>query len=116
MKPITTLHHKGIIYEWTKECDVEFTKLKELLMSALILRIPDMEKDFIVCTNASRQGLGAILMKEGGVIAYASRKLKPHEENYPTHDLDLVAVMLSQRFGYITLSGKALSSNQITKA
>ena len=90
--------------------------MKELLTSALILWVLDMEKEFIVCIDASRKGLGDVLMHEGELITYASRKLKPHEENYPTHDLDLVAVMLSQIFGYITLSGKALSSNQITKA
>ena len=63
MKPITTLQCKVIIYEWTEECDIAFTKLKELLMSASILKVPDMEKDFTVCTNASRQGLGVVLMQ-----------------------------------------------------
>ena len=48
-----------------------------------------MDKDFIVCTDALKKGLGAVLMQEGGVIAYASRKLKPHEEQYATHDLAL---------------------------
>ena len=46
-----------------------------------------MDKDFMVCTDASKQGLGEVLMQEGGVIAYASRKLKPHEEKYATHNL-----------------------------
>jgi hypothetical protein len=54
-----------------------------------------MEKDFTVCTNASKQGLGAVLMQDGGVIAYASRKLKKHEELYVTHDLELAVVMLA---------------------
>ena len=54
-----------------------------------------MEKDFTVCTNALAQGLGAVLMQEGGVIAYASRKLKKHEELYATHDLELATVMLA---------------------
>jgi hypothetical protein len=48
-----------------------------------------MEKDFTVCTDALKQGLGAVLMQDGGVIAYASRKLKKHEEIYTTHDLEL---------------------------
>jgi hypothetical protein len=54
-----------------------------------------MEKDFTICTDASKQGLGAVLMQDGGVIAYASRKLKKHEELYMNHDLELAAVMLA---------------------
>jgi hypothetical protein len=49
-----------------------------------------MDKDFCVFTDASRQGLGAILMQEGGVIAYASHKLREHEINYATHYLELL--------------------------
>jgi hypothetical protein len=51
-KPITTLQHKGVKYEWTKECDFGFIELKRLLTSAPILRVSNMEKDFIVCTDA----------------------------------------------------------------
>ena len=54
-----------------------------------------MEKDFTVYMDASKQGLGAVLMQDGGVIAYASRNLKQHEEIYTTHDLELVVVMLA---------------------
>ena len=95
VKPITTLQRKGVRYEWTKECDSAFIELKRLLNSAPILRVLDMEKDFIVCTDALKQGLGAMLMQDGGVIAYASRKLKKHEELYATHDLELAVVMLA---------------------
>jgi hypothetical protein len=52
-------------------------------------------KYFTVCTDTSNQELGAMLMKDGGVIAYASRKLKKHDEIYATHDLELVVVMLA---------------------
>ena len=61
-KPITIFHCKGDRYEWTKECDSAFIKLKRLLTSAPILRVSDMEKDFTVCTDALKQGLGAVLM------------------------------------------------------
>jgi hypothetical protein len=54
-----------------------------------------MEKDFIVCTDASKQGLRVVLMRDGGVITYASRKLKQHEDLYTTHDLELAAVILA---------------------
>ena len=80
VRPITTLQRKGVRYEWTEECDSAFIELKRLLTSAPILRVPDMEKDFTVYTDASKQGLGAVLVQDGGVIAYASRKLNKHEE------------------------------------
>jgi hypothetical protein len=71
-KPITTLQCKGVRYEWPEECDSALRELKRSLTSAPILRVPDMEKDFMVCTDASKQGLGAVLMQDGGVIAYVS--------------------------------------------
>jgi hypothetical protein len=94
-KPITTLQCKVVRYEWTKECDSAFIELKRLLTSAPILRVSSMEKDFTVCKDASKQGLGVVLMQDGGVIVYASRKLKQHKEIYTTHDLELAAVMLA---------------------
>jgi len=94
-KPLTTLQRKRVKYEWTEECNKAFSELKRLLTSAPILRVPDMDKDFTVCTNASKQGLGAVLMQYRGVIAYVSRKLKPHEELYATHDLELAVVVLA---------------------
>jgi ribonuclease HI len=63
------------------------------LTTAPILVLPDDAKDFDVYCDASRRGLGAVLMQEGKVIAYASRQLKTHEANYPTHDLELAAVI-----------------------
>jgi hypothetical protein len=93
-KPITTLQLKGVMYEWTEECDSAFIELKRLLTSVPILRVSDMKKDFTVCTDASKQGLGAVLMQDGGVIVYVSRKLKQHEELYATHDFELAVVML----------------------
>ena len=50
---------------------------------------------FVVYTNAFRQGLGAVLMQHGSVVAYASRQLKKHEVNYPTHDLEIAAVVFA---------------------
>ena len=63
------------------------------MTSAPILAVPDLTKEFVVCTDASLDGLGVVLMQEGRVIAYESRKLKIHEVNYPTHDLELAAIM-----------------------
>jgi hypothetical protein len=67
--------------------------LKKKLTTALVLTIPDTRKDFTVYYDASRRGLGCVLMQEGRVVAYASRQLKTHEKNYLTHDLELAAVV-----------------------
>nr|GEW67056.1 reverse transcriptase domain-containing protein [Tanacetum cinerariifolium] len=65
------------------------------LCEALILALPEGNVDFVVYCNASIQGLGAVLMQREKVIAYASRQLKPHEENYTTHDHELGAVVFA---------------------
>jgi hypothetical protein len=57
------------------------------------LKVPDMDAYFLVCTNTSKEGLGGFLIKYGQVIAYISRKLTRHEENYVTHDLGLLAIV-----------------------
>jgi ribonuclease HI len=67
--------------------------LKKFLTLAPVLAQPDIEKPFDVFCDASRTGLGCVLMQDGRVIAYASRQLKKHEVNYPTHDLELAAVV-----------------------
>jgi hypothetical protein len=58
-----------------------------------VLALPDIGKNFMVYCDASHQGLGCVLMQDGRVIAYASRQLKEHENRYPTHDLELAAVV-----------------------
>ncbi|CAA0805957.1 Unknown protein, partial [Striga hermonthica] len=67
--------------------------LKKRVTSAPVLTIPDPSRSFTIYSDASRQGLGCVLMQDGRVVAYASRQLKPHEQNYPTHDLELAAVV-----------------------
>jgi hypothetical protein len=64
-------------------------------VNALILALPESGKRFTVYTDASRIGLGCVLMQEGRVIAYGSMQLRKHEGNYPTHDLELVAVVFA---------------------
>ena len=60
---------------------------------APIIAIPNPIGDFIVCTDASLEGVGAVLMQDGRVIAYESIKLKAHELNYPIHDLEIAAMV-----------------------
>ncbi|KAL0305050.1 UNVERIFIED_CONTAM: Transposon Ty3-I Gag-Pol polyprotein [Sesamum calycinum] len=70
-----------------------FEELKKRLTSAPILALPSGDGGYVVYTDASRQGLGCVLMQHGKVIAYASRQLRPDEINYPTHDLELAAIV-----------------------
>nr|CAE02079.2 OSJNBa0074B10.7 [Oryza sativa Japonica Group] len=88
-----TLLKKEEKFVWSPQCEKAFQTLKEKLVSSPVLILPDTRKDFIVYCDASRQGLGCVLMQEGHVVAYASRQLWPHEGNYPTHDLELAAVV-----------------------
>ncbi|XP_073279511.1 uncharacterized protein [Primulina huaijiensis] len=87
-----TVSEKATKFEWTIECQQAFQTLKDKLTSAPILVLPCGTEDFVVYTEASKQGLGAVLMQRGKVIAYASRQLKDYEMNYPTHDLELAAM------------------------
>ena len=90
---ITSLQRKGIKFELRPRCEESFQQLKNLLTCAPILKITDPEKDFVVCIDACNQGLGGVLMQDNHVICYESRKLKEHEKNYATHDLDLLAIV-----------------------
>eukprot|EP00253_Pinus_taeda_P005724 PITA_05724 len=91
--PITSLQKKGRTFRWSSECQQSFERLKQLLTSAPVLSIADPNKDYVVCTNASGEGVGGVLMQEGKVIAYKSRKLKEHEQKYSAYDLELTAVI-----------------------
>ncbi|KAK1680723.1 hypothetical protein QYE76_041571 [Lolium multiflorum] len=94
-RPMTQLLKKDKKFEWTNKCEESFQKLKTKLTTAPILIMPDITKPFDVYCDASKIGLGCVLMQEGRVISYLSRQLKPHEQNYPTHDLELAAVVLA---------------------
>ena len=60
-----------------------------------MLVIPDIGKPFEVYCDASHRGLGCVFVQDKKVVAYASRQLKVHEKNYPTHDLELAAMMFA---------------------
>jgi hypothetical protein len=92
-KPMTKLLEKNNAFEWTIECQASFEELRKRLTSAPVLVLPDQTKKFDIYCDTSRQGLGCVLMQEGQVLRYASRQLRKHEENYPTHDLELAAVV-----------------------
>ncbi|WVZ90542.1 LOW QUALITY PROTEIN: hypothetical protein U9M48_036835 [Paspalum notatum var. saurae] len=95
-KPMTSFLEKGVPFNWTKERQAAFDELKKRLTTAPVLTLPDLTKSFTVYCDASKEGLGCVLMREGKVIAYASRRLRKHEANYPTHDPELAAVVHAQ--------------------
>jgi hypothetical protein len=85
--PITSLKKKGIKFEWTSKCEDNFNLLNELFTNAPILNIVDPNKNFLVCTDACKEGLGEVLTQNGHVISYESGNLKEHDRNYATYDL-----------------------------
>jgi hypothetical protein len=90
---MTSLLEKGKEFNWSHECQDSFNQLKLRLMSPLVLIMSDLQKGFDIYYDACLQGLGCVHLQEGHVIAYASRQLCKHELNYPTHDLELAAVV-----------------------
>jgi hypothetical protein len=104
--PITSLQKKGTKFEWTLKLENNFNLLKELLISAHVLKIANPNGSFVVCTNACKEGLGGVLTQNGHVIGYESRKLKEHERNYATHDLELAAIVHALRMWRHYLMGK----------
>jgi len=91
--PLTQLTCKGKSFVWDAQCESSFNELKRILTTAPILILPKPEEPFVVYCDASKLGLGGVLMQDGKVVAYASRQLRIHEKNYPTHDLELAAVV-----------------------
>ncbi|GKB93145.1 putative reverse transcriptase domain-containing protein, partial [Tanacetum coccineum] len=85
----------SVKFNWGEKEETAFQTLKQKLCSAPILALPEGSENFVVYCDASHKGLGAVLMQKEKVIAYASRQLKIHEKNYPTHDLELGAVVFS---------------------
>lgn len=93
--PMTRLTRKVVRFEWDGSCEEAFEKLKTLLASAPILIITERGIGYVVYCDASKEGLGCVLMQLEKVVACASQQLKIHEKNYPTHDLELNAVVFA---------------------
>ncbi|KAA0036879.1 ty3-gypsy retrotransposon protein [Cucumis melo var. makuwa] len=105
--PLTQLTRKGAPFVWRKACEDSFQNLKQKLVTAPVLTVPDGSGSFVIYSDASKKGLGCVLMQQGKVVAYASRQLKSHEQNYPTHDLELAAVVFALKIWRHYLYGKA---------
>ncbi|KAA0040721.1 DNA/RNA polymerases superfamily protein [Cucumis melo var. makuwa] len=105
--PLTALPRKNAKFELSDKCEQSFQELKKRLVTAPILALPVTGKDYVIYCEASRLGLGCVLMQDENVIAYASRQLKEHVCNYPTHDLELATVVLTLKIWRHYLFGKA---------
>ncbi|WVZ80586.1 hypothetical protein U9M48_028048 [Paspalum notatum var. saurae] len=98
-KPMTSLTKKNAKYTWSPNREEAFQSLKRSLTTAPVLAQPDVTKPFDVYCDASGNGLGCVLMQEGRVVAYASRQLRKHEANYPTHDLEPAQWYTHRKYG-----------------
>jgi hypothetical protein len=104
--PITALTRKNAHFVWTDECEQCFQELKRQLVTAPVLALPTESGNFVVYSNASKKGLGCVLMQNINVFAYASCQLKPYKQNYPTHSLELAAVVFALKIWRHYLYGK----------
>ncbi|MCO5582816.1 hypothetical protein L7F22_036716 [Adiantum nelumboides] len=86
--PLTNLLKKGVKINWKLEHQEKFDELKQYVTTASCLKLPDFDQPFEVVTDASGIAIAGVFMQEGRPVAFTSRKLRIHERNYPTHDLD----------------------------
>ncbi|OAP07750.1 hypothetical protein AXX17_AT2G09100 [Arabidopsis thaliana] len=105
-QPMTRLTSKDTKFQWSDEYEKSFADLKLMLTSAPVLTLPEVDEPYMVYTDASIMGLGCVLMQKGSVIAYTSRQLRKHEGNYPTHDLEMAAVVFALKIWRSYLYGR----------
>ncbi|WMV09314.1 hypothetical protein MTR67_002699 [Solanum verrucosum] len=92
--PLKKLTHKATKFQLTEACEESFHELKKRLTTTPVLTLPHGNEGYVVYYDASKIGLGYVLVQHGKVIAYASRQLRKHEQNYPTHLLELLQLSL----------------------
>ena len=104
--PMTRLTQKEVKFDWDDRCEEAFQEFKRRLTTAPILIVSDRGQGYTMYCDASRAGLRCVLMQYGRVVAYGSRQLKNHEQNYPTHDMELAAVVFTLKILRHYLYGK----------
>ena len=97
---------KGAKFEWSQKCQDIFDKIKHLLTTTHILKLVDSYKEFIIYMENCKEGLGGVLLQEGHVVSYDSRKIKDHEKNYRPDDLKLDAIIHALKMWYHYFLGK----------
>ena len=114
---MTKLPQKDVKFVWSPTCEEAFQGLKKFLTTTPVLAQPDIDRPFDVYCDASKMGLGCVLMQDGRVIAYASHQLKKHEVNYPTHDLELAVVVHALKiWRYYLLRNKVHEATEMVGA
>ena len=103
---MTRLTWKEVKFDWDDRCEEAFQELKWRLTTALILIVPERGQGYTVYCDASRVGLRCVLMQSGRVVAYGFRQLKKNEQNYPTHDMELAAVVFALKIWRYYLYGE----------
>ena len=97
--PLTKLLAKKSKFKWDEKCQGAFQEIKNMLINAPVLRIPDFEKPFILYVDASQVGIGGVLMQEHeGVehpVGYYSRKLLPYQCSYSTIEKEALGLIMS---------------------
>ena len=104
--PMTRLTRKEFKFEWNDLCERVFQELKRRLTSAPILIVLEWGQRYIVYYDDFRDGLGCVLMQSGSVVAYGYTQLKNHEQNYPTHDMELGAIFFALKIWRYYLYGE----------
>ncbi|XP_062080721.1 uncharacterized protein LOC133785510 [Humulus lupulus] len=102
---MTELTRTNLKFTWSDKCEQSFQELKSRLISAPVLSLPSEDGQFVVYYDASKQGLGCVLMQSGKVIAFAPRQLKDYEKRYLTHGLELAAVVFALKIWRHNLYG-----------
>jgi hypothetical protein len=100
------LQKKGVKFEWNPKCVEIFQQLKDVLTSASILNIADLDEYFVVCMNLCKEGIGGVLTQKDHMVCYESRKLKQNERNYTTHDLELKTIVHTSNIWIDYLMGR----------
>ena len=103
---MTRLARNEVKYEWNDLCERAFQELKRRLTSAPILIVPKMGQRYMIYCDASKDGLGCVLMQSRRVAAYGSLKLKNLERNYPTRDMELAVIVFALKIWHHYLYGE----------
>lgn len=94
-KSLTELLKKNVSYQWTIRTQEAFDSIKVALTSAPVLKLPDFKQEFIIETDASAQGIGAVLMQGAHPLAFLSKALGPKNQGLSTYEKECLAILLA---------------------